>query len=127
MAAPTTSVSRPQFAPATTPAKVEVPELVMLPDARGVPAVGRTRTFCQVIVFGVPPVLLDEMVNVSCVEVMDVMANDVPLTALLMFFELVGSPVIFTVGAVPPVSNTKPEGALRMMVPTPALPVPSSV
>ena len=125
---PTTSVSRPQFAPATTPAKVEFPELVMLPNARGVPALGRTRTFCHVIVFGVPPVLLAEMVNVSCVEVTDVMANDVPLTALLMFFELLaGSPVILTVGAVPPVSKMNPVGAFRMTVPTPALPVPSSV
>ena len=33
------------------------------------------------------------------------------------------SRVINIVGAVPPVSNTKPAGALRMMVPVPTLPL----
>src|SRR5437879_3237461 len=53
--------------PSVTPAITDVPVLVMFPEAKGVPAVGRTRTFCQVMVFSAPPELLLEMVKVSWV------------------------------------------------------------
>ena len=96
----------------------------MLPEARGVPAAGRTRTFCHVMVQGVLPVLLDVTVKVSCVVVTEVIATDVPLATPLIFFEGVPvSPVIFTVGAVPPVSKMNPVGTLRTIVPDPASPV----
>ena len=49
LAAPATSVSVPKLVLlAVTTAMVAVPVLVRLPFAKGVPALGRTRTFCQV-------------------------------------------------------------------------------
>jgi len=67
----------------------------MLPETKGVPAVGRTRTFCQVMVFGVPPPALAAVtVKVSWVAVTEVIATTVPLTASLIFFELLVLPVI---------------------------------
>src|ERR1051326_4603953 len=129
LALPTTSFKRPKLETASvTPGKVAVPVLVIDPEANGVPAVGRTRTFCQVIVLGVLPVLLVVMVNVSWVEETDVMASDVQLTGGLLFLVLsVVLPVILTVGAVPPVSKTNPLGALRITVPAAAFPVATSV
>jgi hypothetical protein len=90
------------------PTTVAVPTRLRLPPAKGVPAVGRTRTFCQVNVLVTPLALELVTVNTSCVLVTELIATDVPLeTPLILFLE---EPVIFTVGAVPPVSKTKPVG-----------------
>src|SRR5262245_810258 len=126
LAAPATSRKLPKLDAGETPVIVAVPLRVSVPLAKGVPAVGRTRTFCQVRVQRIPPLLGPVTVKVSCVEVTDVMATEVPLATALMFFED-DPPVILTVGAVPPVSNTNPVGALRMMVPVPTLPLAFSV
>src|SRR5688572_7860372 len=49
LATPATSVNAPKLVlPAVTAAIVAVPVLVRLPLASGVPALGRTRTFCHV-------------------------------------------------------------------------------
>src|SRR5215470_5860172 len=121
LADPATSRSEPRLALVERPTTFAVPLRLRLPTARGVPAVGRTRTFCQVKVLVTPLALELVTVKVSCVEVTELIATDVPLeTPLILFLE---EPVIFTVGAVPPVSKTKPAGALRMMVPVPTLPL----
>src|SRR6266542_2682482 len=93
-----------------------VPVLVILPEARGVPAFGRTRTLCQVSVQGLPPELTLSMVIVRLVEVLVTGMVD-PLFKPLIFLLALPPPVIRTVGAVPPVSNTNPLGTLRIMVP----------
>jgi hypothetical protein len=66
-------------------------------------------------------------VKTSCVLLTEVIAAAVPLATPLMlavFFALPPvSRVISMVGAVPLVSNTKPAGAVRMMVPLPTLPL----
>src|SRR6266487_6126424 len=95
-----------------------VPVLVILPAARGVPADGRTRTFCQVRVQGLPPELTRLMVIVRLVEVFVTAMVD-PSFKPLMFLLALPPPFIKTVGAVPPVSNTNPLGTLRTMVPRP--------
>ena len=48
LAAPGTSLSVPKFELVATPANVAVPLISRLPLAKGVPAVGRTRTFSHV-------------------------------------------------------------------------------
>ena len=49
LAVPATSVNVPKLVLlAVTPVIVAVPVLVRLPLANGVPATGRTRTFCQI-------------------------------------------------------------------------------
>src|ERR1051326_5894241 len=48
LAAPATSRKGPRLALVDRPATVAVPTRLRLPLAKGVPAVGRTRTFCQV-------------------------------------------------------------------------------
>src|SRR5213592_3556776 len=96
---------------------VAVPVFVILPEAKGVPADGRTRTFCQVSVQGLPPELLLVMVIVRLVEVRVTAMVD-PLFKPLMFLLALPPPVSKTVAAVPPVSNTNPVGTLRIMVPT---------
>ena len=79
LAAPATSVSVPQLvppAPLVTPTWLDVDELasIMLPAAKGVPAVGRTRMFCHVRKLNVPPELADVTVNVSYAAVIEVKA-----------------------------------------------------
>src|SRR6266550_3839668 len=123
LAAPGTSRNRPRLAPAGMPTTLAVPLRVRVPLTRGAPAVGRTRTFCQVNEFVTPLLLVLETVKVSWVEVTLVIARELPLLAPLMFFAAVPVEVIFTVGAVPPVSNMNPAGALRIRVPTPTLPL----
>src|SRR5213596_2662846 len=119
-----TSVNVPKFdVLLVTTAMTEVPVLVRLPVARGVPAVGRTRTFCQVSEQVTPLALAAVIVKVICEELIEVMATAVPLLTSLMLLlplPLPVSRVIKTVGAVPPVSNLNPAGALRIMVPAPA-------
>src|SRR6516164_2394274 len=123
LAAPATSRSVPKLEFEETPVMVAVPLRLRLPVARGVPAVGRTRTFCQVSVQTTPPLLGRVTVKVSCVVVTELIARELPLVAPLIFLEDEPVEAIFTVGAVPPVSKTKPAGALRMMVPVPTLPL----
>src|SRR5207248_7963419 len=129
LAVPGTSVNVPKFDVPFTAAMVEVPVLTILPLAKGVPAVGRTRTFCQVSEQVTPLALAAVIVKVICEELMEVMAIDVPLLTSLMLLlplPLPVSRVIKTVGAVTPVSNLNPAGALRIMVPTPASPLAAS-
>src|SRR5882724_1606399 len=99
----------------------EVPDLVMLPLANGLPAMGRTRRFCQVSLF---VTLLEEVtVNVTCVGF--TLSGIIPLlTLLLMFFvRVLGSPLILMVGnGQHVVAKTKPAGTLRMIVPVPTSP-----
>src|SRR5436309_2254730 len=130
LAVPGTSVKVPKFEVLlVTAATVAVPVLNMLPLARGVPAVGRTRTFCQVSEQVTPLALAAVIVKVICEELIEVMATAVPLLTSLMLLlplPLPVSRVIKTVGAVPPVSNLNPAGALRMIVPAPASPLAAS-
>jgi len=72
-------------------------------------------------------VLLAEIVKVSCVVVTEVMASDVPLTALLIFFVLSELPVIFYGRRGATGIKYKSRGALRMIVPRPAFPLDNSV
>src|SRR5262245_23025974 len=123
LAAPATSRRRPRLALVDRPVTLAVPLRVRLPLASGVPAAGRTRTFCQVNVQRAPPLLGAVTVKVSCVVVTELIARELPLLAPLIDLEADAVEVILTDGAVPPVSKTKPVGALRMMVPVPALPL----
>src|SRR5438093_1718282 len=109
-----------------TAAIVDVPVLVMLPLARGLAAVGRTRTFCHVSEQLTPPLLAALTVKVICVVVLDVIAAEVPVATALMFLLSVPPPAnrsIRTVGAVPLVSKINPAGAFRMIVPVPTSPL----
>src|SRR5262249_10392784 len=126
LAAPGTSRNRPRLALVDSPTTLAVPLRVKLPLARGVPAVGRTRTFCQVRRQVMPLALEPVTAEASWVLLTEVMATAVPLATPLMFrisLPLPASRVIRTVGAVPPVSKRKPLGALRMIVPVPTLPL----
>src|SRR5258708_20312718 len=107
LAAPATSRRLPKLEVGETPVRLAVPLRVRLPRASGVPAVGRTRTFCQVKVLVTPLLLELVTVKVSCVEVTEVIATHVPLETPLIFLEAL-PPVIFTVGTVPPASNINP-------------------
>src|SRR5262252_1883629 len=120
LAAPATSRRAPRLALVERPTTLAVPVRARLPRARGVPALGRTRTFCQVNLQVTPLALELVTAKTSCVLVTEVMAIAVPLaTALILPLELPlpVRRVTNTVGAVPPVSKTKPVGTLRMMVP----------
>ena len=101
-----------------------VPVISKLPLARGVPAVGRRRTFCQVSLQGSPLTLELVTVKVSLFVVTLVMARTVPSATLLILLAAPPPPLIrfmSTVGA-PPVSNTNPLGALSTIVPVLTLP-----
>src|SRR5438046_5177721 len=115
-AVPTTSVKVPKLVVPDTAAMVDVPVLTMLPLAKGVPAVGRTRRFCHVSEQVTALELAIVTSNLIWVEEMDVMAIWVPLLTPLMLRDPEPPPVslvIKTVGAVPPVSNLNPAGAFR--------------
>src|SRR6266496_1996142 len=87
-----------------TTAIVEVPVLVILPLAKGLAALGRTRTFCQVSEHATPPLLATLTVKVICVVVLEVIAAEVPLATALMFLLSLPPPIslsTLTVGAVP--------------------------
>src|SRR2546427_12986803 len=126
-AAGPTSVNRPKLVLLFgTAAGTELPLSVMLPLARGLLAVGRTRTFCQVSEQVTPPLLAALTVKLICVVVLEVIAAEVPVATALMFLLSVPPPAsrsIRTVGAVPPVSKRNPLGAFRMIVPVPTSPV----
>src|SRR5882724_1403170 len=126
LAAPGTSRRVPRFEVGDTPVMAAEPLRVRLPLASGVPVVGRTRTFCQVRLQVTPLELELVAVKVNCVLLTEDMETAVPLATPLMLrisLPLPASRVIRTVGAVPPVSNMNPAGALRMIVPVPTLPL----
>src|SRR5437867_10190239 len=105
LAAPGTSRNRPRLAPVGSPTTLAEPLRVRLPLASGVPAVGRTRTFCQVRVQVTPLALELVTVKTSCVLLTEDMATAVPLATPLMFrisLPLPANRVIRTVGAVAP-------------------------
>src|SRR5262249_5817818 len=125
-AAPGNSRRVPRFEVGDTPVMAAVPLRVRLPLARGVPAVGRTRTFCHVSLQVTTVMLALVTVKVSCVLVIELMAMAVPLATPLIFALLLAVPVsrvMSMVGAVPAVSKTKPAGAFRIIVPVPTLPL----
>jgi hypothetical protein len=102
-----------------------VPLIRRYPLANGVPAVGRTRTFCQVNLQVMPLALEAVTVNTSCVLVTEVIATAVPLATSLMLLAELPDPVnrvTNIVGEVPPVSKIKPAGALTIIVPVPTSP-----
>jgi hypothetical protein len=72
----------------------EVPDLVILFMASGVPRLGRTRTFCQVSLQKFPKPLALLIVNVSCVVVIELRAMEVPLATALMFLLSLAEPPI---------------------------------
>src|SRR6266446_6595824 len=99
----------------------EVPDSVMFPLPKGLPAMGRTRRFCQVSMF--VTLLEDVTVNVTCVGF--TLSGIIPLLILLLMFFVswFGSPLILIVGnGQHVVAKTKPAGTLRMMVPVPTSP-----
>ena len=82
LAAPTTSVKVPKLVlPEVTAAIVAVPDFVKLPAASGVPALGRTRTLCQVRAQITPALLALVTVNAIWAAVRDVIAAAVPLAS----------------------------------------------
>src|SRR5262245_54288199 len=130
LAAPATSRNAPRFTLAGRPATEAVPPRIRLPLASGVPAVGRTRTFCQVSLQVTPLWLVLVTVKTTCVLLTEVIATAVPLETPLMLLPALPEPeirVIRTVGAVPPVSKRNPAGALRVIVPVPTSPLAFSV
>ena len=118
--APGTSVSVPRLVTSfVTPEIESVPLFVMLPEASGAPADGRTRTSCQVSEFRVCPCVEAVIVTVI-VDAVRVVAIVDPLgKSLKLFAEFaqLAVQVTRTVGAIPPVSNTKPVGAFKIIVP----------
>src|SRR5438067_1983375 len=117
LAAPGTSRNRPEGKLVETPAMFALPVTFKSPPAKGDPALGRTRTFCQVNPQVTPLALLLVTVKTNCVLVTEVMAPAEPLEAPLMLLALLPLPdnrVISTVGAVPPVSKINPAGTFRM-------------
>ena len=129
-AAGPTSVNRPKLVLlAVTAARTALPLSVMLPLAKGLLAVGRTRTFCQVSEHVTPPLLAVFSLNFIWVVEMVLIASAVPLATPSMFAVLAPVPAIRvtrTVGAVPPVSKMNPLGALRMIVPVLTSPLAAS-
>ena len=130
LAAPATSRNVPRFELVETVAMLAVPVIRRLPLAKGVPAVARTRTFCQVKEQVTPLMLLLVTVKTNCVVVTEVIATAVPLATpliLLPAFPLPPSRSTTTVGAVPPVPKVNPVGAFKMIVPVPTSPLTFSV
>src|SRR5882724_4432397 len=115
LAAPAISRNVPRLALADRPTTLAVPPLERLPLAKGVPAAGRTRMFCQVNCEG----LAD---TAETVYVIDVGVNAVTLPCI----GTLPVPLILTldtVGLGLLVSNKKPTGALIMIVPVPTSPL----
>src|SRR6266568_6795932 len=93
LAAPATSRNAPRLALVGSPTTVAVPPRVRLPLASGVPALGRTRTFCQVNLQVTPLILELVTVKTICVLVTEVMAMAVPLETSLMLLPALPEPV----------------------------------
>src|SRR5436190_16891267 len=124
LAAPEISRKVPRLELVDIPATVAVPLAMRVPLANGVPAMGRTRTFCQVSLHTTPPRLVLVTVKIIWVAVTEVIATDVALETPLMLLIAFPPPLtlsILTVGALPPVSKRKPDGTFRIIVPVPTL------
>src|SRR5262245_35208189 len=93
LAAPATSRRVPRLALVDIPTTLAVPLRLRLPLTRGVPAVGRTRTFCQVNLHVTPLRLALVTVNTICVVVTEVIEAAVPLATPLILAELFAVPV----------------------------------
>src|SRR5262245_53473163 len=126
LAAPGTSRNAPRLALVGRPVTLAVPVGVEVALTKGVADGGRRRTFSQVSLQVSPLTLALVTVKTSCVLLTQVIATAVPLATPLMLLPLLPEPpkrVTNIVGAVPAVSKMNPAGALRMMVPVPALPL----
>src|SRR5437879_3843199 len=126
LAAAATSRKTPRLEFVDIPTAVAVPVATSLLLANGVPAVGRTRTFCQVSLQVTPLILLLVTVNTNSVVVTEAIATEEPLETPLMLLAAPPLPMsrsILTVGAVPLVSKMKPFDGLRISVPVPAFPL----
>src|SRR5215467_13642360 len=84
LAAPATARRMPRLALVDSPITLAVPLRLKLPLTSGVPAMGRTRTFCQVSLQITPLALEAVTENVSCVLVIEVIERAVPEAASLM-------------------------------------------
>src|SRR5436309_8955494 len=125
LAAPAISRKTPRLELVETPTTLAVPLGARLLFAKGVPAVGRTRTFCQVSLQVTPLILLLVTVNTNCVVVTEVIATEEPLETPLMLLAALPLPLsrsILTVGAVPLVSKMNPFDGLRISDPVPTFP-----
>src|SRR5919198_3229034 len=100
LVAPATSRKRPRLAVAGRPTTLAVPDRVKLPVANGVPAVGRTRTFCQVSPQVTPLRLELVTVKVSCVVVTDDIATAVGLPTPLILLAELPLPLILVINTV---------------------------
>src|ERR1051325_552426 len=122
VAAPATSVSAPQVPDESVRfASALVPDSVMLPLARGVPAVGRTWMLVQV------SVLADELavliVAVMVEPLAATVALKVPFKAVpLMLFAAVPLPAVTRSDTVTLELKMNRLGAVRMIVPVPMSP-----
>src|SRR5438128_12651564 len=92
-AAPATSRKLPRLTLVERPTTLAVPLRARLPSARGVPAEGRTRTFCQVSLQVTPLELGVVTVKISCVLATELMAAAVPLATPLMLAVFLALPV----------------------------------
>src|SRR5438094_8156785 len=107
LAAPATSRSVPRLELVETPTTLALPlleRLPLVPPGGSVPAVGRTRTFCQVSLQVTPLMLVLVTVNTNCVVVTEVIATAVPLETPFMLLPALPLPLsrlISPVGAVP--------------------------
>lgn len=119
---PAISVNVPRLVLLSTiPEITDVPVLTILPEASGVPAIGRTLTFCQVKELVTPLLVAAVIVMDNCVMVADTEIVE-PLGRSFILRVLLPLPpirVTKTVGAVPPVSKINPVGAFNIMVPIP--------
>ena len=94
---------------------------MIFPLASGVPAVGRTLTFCQVKEF-ITLLLVAAVIVIVNVVVVIVTAIVEPLARSLILrlsFPFPAVRVTKTVGDVPPVSKTNPDGTFSIIVPVP--------
>src|SRR5215470_4760611 len=100
LAAPATSRSVPRSALVDIPITLAVPLRVRWPLTSGVPAVGRTRIFCQVSLHVTLLALELVIVKTICVVVTDDIATAVPLATLLILLALVPVPAMRVINTV---------------------------
>lgn len=129
----------PKFVVPVTPEMLDPPVFTIVPDTKGDAVIGRTLMFCQVKLLRLPKqianpksLLSSVTANVICDDVL-VVESEEPLAALLILqklFSNIGRALTRdtrTVGAGPVVSNSKPAGALRRILPVPISPALDSV
>jgi hypothetical protein len=128
----------PKFVAPVTPEILDPPVFVIFPDTRGDAEIGRTLIFCHVKLLRLPKhsnpkfVLSSVTAKVICEDVL-VTDSAEPLAALLILQKLFCSSGnaltrdTSTVGDAPDVSNSKPAGALRRILPVPISPAVDSV